>query len=167
MESSTKNPILAVRLRGTAADNPDVRKTMESLRLERTFQARLLETTPSNLGMLRSAKALVAWGEVDPEILGRLLVKRGERDGADGLDEGFVKLLGKTSFEDLAKAVVAGEVGVQALYRAGLKPRFGLHPPRGGVKRSTRRAAAEGCESGCRRARGHQLAKVKRWAAAD
>ncbi len=44
---------------------------MESLGLERTFQARLLENTPSNLGMLRSLKALVAWGEVDPEVLGR------------------------------------------------------------------------------------------------
>ncbi|TMI38649.1 50S ribosomal protein L30, partial [Candidatus Bathyarchaeota archaeon] len=77
MEESSKGLLFAVRLRGTAADNPDVRKTMESLRLERTFQARLLENTPSNLGMLRSAKALVAWGEVDPEILGRLLVKRG------------------------------------------------------------------------------------------
>jgi len=31
----------------------------------------LLENTPSNLGMLRSLKALVAWGEVDPEVLGR------------------------------------------------------------------------------------------------
>ena len=108
MESSNKNPILAVRLRGTASDNPDVQRTMESLRLERTFQARLLENTPSNLGMLRSAKVLVAWGEISPEILGRVLEKRGERDGADGLDDGFLRLLGSSSFDDLAKAVVAG-----------------------------------------------------------
>ena len=159
MEESSKGLLFAVRLRGTAADNPDVRKTMESLRLERTFQARLLENTPSNLGMLRSAKALVAWGEVDPEILGRLLVKRGERDGADGLDEGFVKLLGKTSFEDLAKAVVAGEVGIRALYQSGLKPRFRLHPPRGGFKRSLRRAATDGGELGYRGADINHLVK--------
>src|SRR6266566_3162270 len=82
MESLSKNPILAVRLRGTASDNPDVQRTMESLKLERTFQARLLENTPSNLGMLRSAKVLVAWGEVSPDLLGRVLEKRGERDGA-------------------------------------------------------------------------------------
>ncbi|TMI25037.1 hypothetical protein E6H24_05745 [Candidatus Bathyarchaeota archaeon] len=76
-------------------------KTMESLRLERTFQARLLENSPSNLGMLWSVKALVAWGEVEPEVLGRALAKRGERDGADGLDEGFVKLLGTTKIHKL------------------------------------------------------------------
>jgi large subunit ribosomal protein L30 len=149
MEAS-KIPLLAVRLRGTAGDNPDVEKTMESLKLERTFQARLLDNTPSNLGMLRSVKALVAWGEVDPEILGNVLVKRGERDGTSGLDEGFVRLLGKSSFEDLAKAIVAGEIGLRTLYSAGLKPRFRLHPPRGGFKKSLRRAASDGGELGYR-----------------
>ena len=149
MEAS-KGPLLAVRLRGTASDNPDVLKTMESLKLEHTFQARLLDNTPSNLGMLRLVKALVAWGEIDPEILGRVLWKRGERDGKDGLDEGFLRLLDMSSFEDLAKAVVAGDIQIQALYRAGLKPRFRLHPPRGGFKRSLRRAATDGGELGYR-----------------
>src|SRR5205823_8020220 len=96
------------------------------------------------LGMLRSVKALVAWGEINPEILGHVLVKRGERNGADGLDDSFVRLLGRTSFEDLAKAVVAGEVGIRALYWSGLKPRFSLHPPRGGFKRSLIREIGRG-----------------------
>jgi large subunit ribosomal protein L30 len=151
--------LLAVRLRGTAGDNPDVEKTMESLRLVRTFQARLLDNTPSNLGMLRSVGALVAWGEVDPEILGRVLVKRGERDGAEGLDDSFVRVLGKSSFEEVAKAVVAGEIGLGKLYGAGLKPRFRLHPPRGGFKRSLRRAASDGGELGYRGAEINTLVK--------
>ncbi|HET7405153.1 MAG TPA: 50S ribosomal protein L30 [Candidatus Bathyarchaeia archaeon] len=148
--ADSKNPILAVRIRGTAGDNPDVEKTMESLMMVRPYQARLLDNTPSNVGMLRSVKALVAWGEVDPMLLGHILEKRGEQDGADGVGEQFVRLLGKTSFEDLAKAVVAGEVGIRDLYRAGLKPRFRLHPPRGGFKRSLRRAATDGGELGYR-----------------
>src|SRR2546425_12795379 len=135
MESLSKNPILAVRLRGTAWDNPDVQRTMESLKLERTFQARLLENTPSNLGMLRSAKVLVAWGEVSPDLLGRVLEKRGERDGADGLDDGFLRLLGKSSFSDLAKAVVAGEGRFHDIFRGGVEGEFRLLPPRGGVNR--------------------------------
>ncbi len=150
MEPSGKNPILAVRLRGTAGDNPDVEKTLESLKLQRTFQARLLENNPSTLGMLRSVKAIIAWGEVNPELLEHLLEKRGERDGADGLDEGFVRLFGKPSFGDLAKSIVAGEVGLRELLSAGLKPRFRLHPPRGGFKRSLRRAATDGGELGYR-----------------
>src|SRR5438309_10717202 len=148
MESSTKNPILAVRLRGTASDDPDVRRTIESLKFVRTFHARRLENTPSNLGMLRSAKVLVAWGEVSPDLLGRVLEKRGERDGADGLDEGFLRLLGKSSFEDLAKAVVAGETSLHELLRAGLKVTVRFHPPRGGFERSVRRSATDGGELG-------------------
>jgi large subunit ribosomal protein L30 len=160
MESSpNKNPILAVRLRGTASDNPDVQRTMESLKLERTFQARLLDNTPSNLGMLRSAKVLVAWGEVTPDILGRVLEKRGERDGADGLDDGFLRLLGKSSFDDLAKSVIAGETSLHELLRAGLKVPFRFHPPRGGFKRSLRRAATDGGELGYRGADINGLAK--------
>src|SRR5437016_14216798 len=108
MESPSKNPILAVRLRGTASDNPDVQRTMESLKLEHTFQARLLDNTPSNLGMLRSAKVLVAWGEVTPALLGRVLVKRGERDGADGLDYGSLRLLGEWSFDNLSRSIARG-----------------------------------------------------------
>src|SRR6266566_3862697 len=145
VESSIKNPILAVRLRGTASDDPDVRRTMESLKLERTFQARLFDNTPSNLGMLRSAKVLVAWGEVSPDLLSRVLERRGERDGADGLDDGFLRLLGKTS--------------LQELLRAGLKVPFRFHPPRGGFKRSLRRAATDGGELGYRGADINGLAK--------
>ncbi len=149
MESG-KGPILAVRLRGTAGDPPDVEKTLESLKLERTFQARLLENNDSITGMLRRVKAIVAWGEVNSELLEGLLSKRGERDGADGLDDGFVRLLGKPSLTDLARSVVTGEVGLPALWSAGLKPGFRLHPPRGGFKRSLRRAATDGGELGYR-----------------
>src|SRR5213594_2178897 len=157
--SSNRSPILAVRLRGTASDNPDVRRTMESLKLERTFQARLLDNTPSNLGMLRSAKVLVAWGEVTPDLLGRVLEKRGERDGADGLDDGFLRLLGKSSFDNLAKSIVAGETSLLELLRAGLKVPFRFHPPRGGFKRSLRRAATDGGELGYRGADINNLSK--------
>lgn len=147
---AAKAPLLAVRLRGTAGDTPDVMRTMGSLLLEHTYNARLLENSPSNVGMLRTVKALVAWGEVSPELLSDVLLKRGERDGADGVDEGFLRLLGKTSFDELAKAVVGGEVGIKSLYKAGLKPCFRFHPPRGGFKRSLRRAATDGGELGYR-----------------
>jgi large subunit ribosomal protein L30 len=143
--------MLAVRLRGTAGDNPDIRKTMESLNLKRTFQARLLDNTPSNMGMLRMAKNLVAWGEVQPEILEKILEKRAERETSrEQVDEAFVKRLGQPTLGDLAKSVVAGTVGLRELTRAGLKPLFRLHPPRGGFKRSLRRAASDGGELGYR-----------------
>ncbi len=79
--------------------------------MESTFRARLLESSRSTLGMLRAAKNLVAWGQVNPEVLENLLRKRGEREGNKEFDDEF---------------------------------------PRGGFKRSTRRAATDGGELGYR-----------------
>ena len=151
-EKPKSSCVLAVRLRGTVGDSPDVRKTMDSLMLQRTFQARLLENNASNYGMLRRVKELVAWGEVDPLTLESLLKKRAETEqGSERPSEGFVKSrFGKGSFADLAKSVVAGELQVKGLWKAGLKPRFRLHPPKGGFKRSTRRAFSDGGELGYR-----------------
>jgi large subunit ribosomal protein L30 len=152
LADSSKQPvILAVRIRGTATDNPDVRRTMEILKMESTFRARLLENSPSILGMLRSVKSLVAWGQVDPDVMEALLRKRAEVDGNRKLDEDFVKVFfKKESIADLAKSIVAGDIGIKDLWVAGVKPRFRLHPPRGGFKRSTRRAATDGGELGYR-----------------
>jgi len=143
--------LLAVRLRGTVGDRPEVERTMESLMMERTFQARLLEDNASVRGMLRKAQSLVAWGEVDSGVLAALLVKRAERDGAGKVDEEFVRAqLGINGFDSLAKSLVAGELGLAELWRAGVKRRFRLHPPKGGFKRSTRRAFSDGGETGYR-----------------
>ena len=132
-------------------DTPEVERTMESLMMERTFQARLLEDNASVRGMLRKVQSLVAWGEVDPVVLAALLVKRAERDGAGRVDEEFVRVqLGINGFDSLAKSLVAGELGLRELWRAGVKPRFRLHPPKGGFKRSTRRAFGDGGETGYR-----------------
>ena len=150
-ESARQPVILAVRIRGTATDNPDVRKTMETLKMESTFRARLLESNPSTLGMLRTAKNLVAWGQVNPEVLESLLRKRAEREGNKKLDEEFAKVFfKKENVAELAKSLITGEVGVKDLWLAGVKPRFRLHPPKGGFKRSTRRAATDGGELGYR-----------------
>jgi large subunit ribosomal protein L30 len=152
LAEAPKQPvILAVRIRGTATDNPDVRKTMEILKMESTFRARLLEDNRSTQGMLRAAKNLVAWGQVNPEVMEALLRKRAEREGNKKLDEEFAKVFfKKEDIAELAKSLVAGEIGVKDLWLAGVKPRFRLHPPRGGFKRSTRRAATDGGELGYR-----------------
>ncbi|TMI29952.1 50S ribosomal protein L30 [Candidatus Bathyarchaeota archaeon] len=151
-EKAKAHCVLAVRLRGTVGDAPDVEKTMESLMLQHVFRARLLKSDASTAGMLRSVKALLAWGEPSPAVVEHLLEKRAERDGGPrGLDDAFVKSrFGKESVADLAKSVVAGEVALSDLWRAGLKPRFRLHPPRGGFRRSTRRAFTDGGELGYR-----------------
>jgi len=152
LAKSAKEPvILAVRIRGTATDNPEIRKTMETLKMESTFRARLLENRRSTTGLLLAEKNLVARRQVNPEVLEGLLRKRAERDGNKEFDDEFAKFFfKKENIAELARSVVAGEIGVKDLWLAGVKPRFRLHPPRGGFKRSTRRAATDGGELGYR-----------------
>ncbi len=151
MEKVNAVPLLAVRLRGTVGDSPDVRKTVESLMLEKPFHARLLENSPSIRGMLRNVQTLVAWGEVETSTLEALLRKRAEREGGMGLDEAFVReSLGKDGAGELARSLVAGEMSPKELSRAGVKVRFRLHPPKDGFNRSTRRSFSDGGELGYR-----------------
>ncbi len=119
--------------------------------LDRRFQARLLENNPSMSGMLRSVQSLVAWGEVDAATLEGLLEKRAETGAGRGLPGEFVRSrFGMAGLGELAGALVAGKLPLEDLWRAGLKRRFRLHPPRGGFKRSTRRTFSDGGELGYR-----------------
>ncbi len=150
-EQAEDKCLLAVRLKGTAGDGPTLVKTMESLMLERTFRARLLDNHPSVWGMLQRARTHVAWGEVDVGILEVLLRKRAEREGSDKVDDEFARVqFGKSGLGELARSLAMGELGLKELWRAGVKRRFRLHPPKGGFKRSTRRAFTDGGELGYR-----------------
>ena len=124
---------------------------MKSLMLERTFQARLLENSAPMRGMLNRVRMLAAWGEVDAEVLEMLLRKRAEREGPGALDEDYVRAaLGVAGFGALVVSLATGELTLRKLWRAGVKPRFRLHPPKSGFRRSTRRAFSDGGETGYR-----------------
>src|SRR5207245_11707031 len=98
---------------------------METLKMESTFRARLLESNPSTLGMLRTAKNLVAWGQVNPEVLEHLLRKRAEREGNKEFDDELAKVFfKKETIAHLDKSVVAGEIRVKDLWLGGMTPRF-------------------------------------------
>ena len=97
------------------------------------------------------AKTLVAWGQINQQALEALLRKRAERERGQKLDDDFAKVFfRKESVSDLAKSIVAGEIRIKDLWSAGVKPEFRLHPPKGGFKRSTRRAATDSGELGYR-----------------
>ncbi len=135
-------PILAVRIRGTVGDNAGTELTMKSLGMPYKFNARILPSGPQTLGMLRRAKELVTWGELEPETLKLMLMKRADIDHSTqhGLDDGFAKSnFNAPSVGDLAKSIISGETVLKQLWKAGVRPTFRFHPPKGGFKRSSRR----------------------------
>ncbi|MEM2122246.1 MAG: 50S ribosomal protein L30 [Candidatus Bathyarchaeia archaeon] len=144
--------LVAVRLRGTARINPELQKTLDSLRLKSKYNAVLLYKTPSIKGMLQRAKDHVTWGEADVDTISRLLEHRGRAAGNRRIDDEYVKgeLPEYDSVEKLAAAIASGDISLEKLWKAGINPVFRLHPPKGGFKNTIKRAYGSGGELGYR-----------------
>ncbi len=143
-----------IRIRGRVDVPPDVKKTLQLLRLHKKFHCVIYPADQPGLkGMLQKAKDWITWGELDESTLIELLRRRGRTLGDRLLTDEFVdKMLGKYGvrggIEGLAKALIEGRVKLHKL--EVVKPVFRLHPPRGGFKRSTKRPYNDGGELGYR-----------------
>ena len=120
-----------IRVRGSVRLNPDIKKTLEMLRI---FKVNHLVLVGENAkGMLNTVQSFVTWGEIDEKTLTHLLEKRARLSGNGRPDEKFLKEKGFGSFEELAKAILEGKT---TLEKAGLKPVLRLSPPKKGHKRA-------------------------------
>lgn len=119
--------ILAIRIKGLIGMDPDVRKTLESLGLEKTYTAGLLQDNPSILGMLKKVSRYLTWGRPSKQTLAT-----------------FFSKAGLPADDQHVEAVLRGE---KTLDRAVF---IRLHPPKKGFKRSVKRAYRSGGEYGDR-----------------
>ena len=148
---AVKSYVLAIRLKGEFGTPRQIQSVLDTIRLRRKFNAVLLEKTPSTIGMLRTAKDYVTWGEANQTDIVNLLRERGEfRSGGAVTDAGIREKLGEKSVQDLAAALVGGKVSLGTLWQKGLSPVFRLRPPSGGFERSTKRAYGSRGELGKR-----------------
>jgi large subunit ribosomal protein L30 len=126
---------IAIRIRGTVDVPGDVKDTLNLLRLRRKFAAVILEKNQINLGMLHKAKDYITYGEIDPDTLKQLLLKRAKREGEKPLE-----IAGK-AIDDFMQKFLDNKAKLSDIK---VKPFFRLHPPRGGFKKSTRLSAPKG-----------------------
>jgi large subunit ribosomal protein L30 len=111
-----------VRVRGTAGVKKDIEDTLKKLRLDRVNHCVLVPKTPSFEGMLKKAKYYITWGEINPETLEKLIIKRGRTSGNKRLDK-----------KDALKiAKILGEKPISEIKT--LKSVFRLNPPSKGYK---------------------------------
>ncbi len=146
-------PLMAiVRIRGRVDIKPDIRHTLDMLHIRRKFWATVIPLTPSYKGMLHKVKDYTTYGEIDRETLIQLLKARGELTTGGRLTDEWLEEhkeeTGFSSVEELVDAVMKGEVKLHKLQ--WLKPYFRLHPPKGGFKKTTKRAWNDGGELGYR-----------------
>lgn len=140
---------VVVRLRGPVDVSRDINYTMEFLHLHKRFHATIIPDEDSFRGMLKKTKDYVAWGPATPDLVRELIMKRGRLIGGKPVTEDY--LIEKTrlkSAKEVFKSIASGKLRLKNI--EGLKPVFRLHPPRGGFKRSTKKSASMGGETGYR-----------------
>jgi large subunit ribosomal protein L30 len=127
-----------IRVRGTVNIKPDIKKTMQLLRLTRANHCVLLEENEVYKGMLQIVKDYTTWGEINKETLTKMLSVRGKLIGDKPLTEEYLKKAAPYhSFEKLSEAILENKVKYKDIPE--VKPLFRLNPPKKGhrtVKRS-------------------------------
>ena len=129
-----------IRLRGDVNVSPEIKYTLELLRLHRVNHCVVAEENEYSRGMIKKVKDYVAWGEISGEMLETLLRYRGRVIGGKRLSEEIIHdKTSVSSFAELAQALRSGQITMKELSAQGIKPVFRLHPPRkghSGVKKS-------------------------------
>jgi large subunit ribosomal protein L30 len=127
-----------IRVRGTVNVKPDIRRTMELLRLTRANHCVLLEENDVYKGMLQIIKDYATWGEINKETLSKLLSTRGKLSGDQPLTEDYLKkATSYQSYDKLSEALLENKIRYKEIPE--IKPFFRLNPPKKGhrtVKRS-------------------------------
>ena len=95
-----------IRVRGTVNIKPDIKKTMQLLRLTRANHCVLLEENEVYKGMLQIVKDYTTWGEINKETLTKMLSVRGKLIGDKPLTEEYLKKAAPYhSFEKLSESI--------------------------------------------------------------
>lgn len=123
----------AVRIRGTVLARQEVIDTLKMLRLTRANHCVILPETSSSVGMLRKVQDYITWGEVTPQLIARLLLRRGRVQGGMNLNDAYVKEHSKySSIWDFSQALSKGDANIKDI--KGLNPVLRLSPPLKGYK---------------------------------
>ena len=122
-----------IMLRGSVNVRPEIKDTLNMLRLNRVNHCVFLDENPNNEGMIRKVKDYVAWGNINKESLEMILRMRSELIGGASLTDKYVKEnTNYSSIKSLAKALFGGETSFKDVPM--ITPVFRLHPPRKGHK---------------------------------
>jgi large subunit ribosomal protein L30 len=122
-----------VRVRGIVNIRPDTKKTLQLLNLTRANHCVLLEEKPTTIGMLQVSKDYVTWGEIDKDVLLKLLTSRGKLEGDKKITDDYLK--SSTSygnFDKLSQAIMDNKFKYKDI--PNVKPIFRLNPPKRGYE---------------------------------
>ena len=135
-----------VRVRGIVNVKPDIKHTLELLRLNRVNHCILLEENKVYKGMLQIVKDYTTWGKINKETLSNLMNSRGMLVGDKSITAEYIN--SATSYDNidkLSQAIVDNKFKYKEIPE--VKPLFRLSPPKKGyegIKRSFKNGGALG-----------------------
>lgn len=136
----------AVRIRGIINVNPDIKRTLNLLNLTRANHCVILQEDKSTKGMLQVAKDYITWGEIEKDVLSKLIKSRGRLMGDKQLSEEYLKSsTSHNTIDKLSEAIIGSKFKYKEI--PNIKPIFRLNPPiKGyeGIKRSYKNKGALG-----------------------
>ncbi|MFP4045468.1 MAG: 50S ribosomal protein L30 [Candidatus Aenigmatarchaeota archaeon] len=133
-----------VRIRGTPGTDRKILDTLEMLNLKKKYNCTLIPEESSYEGMLNRVQNFVTWGEIDKELLAKIIEKRARHKEGKDIEE-LLEENEMDSTEDLAEAILEEK----SLKKFNLNPTIPLSPPSGGFKNKTKKIYPKG-ESGYR-----------------
>jgi len=130
--ADSKGLIAVIRITGEVKVKPEIVNTLNRLRLMRKYSCILINSSNKALmGMLWKIRHSVAYGDIDKEMLVKLLKERGKRMASSDFNKSEnLKDAAKADYEKAATDLINGK----KLEEIGFKPFFRLHPPRKGIK---------------------------------
>jgi large subunit ribosomal protein L30 len=127
------------------------------LHLTRNNYGVLIDDRPSFLGMLKTARNFVTWGEASKETVNALIKKKGRLVGNKKSTDEYAQTAGFKSLDELAEALFDGRVEYSKLPK--IQPVFRLRPPTKGFKGKIKKSYGTGGELGYRGENINQLIK--------
>ena len=132
VKKMSENKLAVVLIRGFVNLSPDVKKTLDLLRLRKKHACVVLNDTAENRGMLQKVKDYTTFGVVDEAFFQEILEKRGEVVGQTLISKSETKV----DCKKIASEFFAGKLQLREFVeKYNVKPYFRLHPPIGGFER--------------------------------
>jgi large subunit ribosomal protein L30 len=135
-----------IRVRGVINIKPDIKRTLELLRLTKVNHCCLIENNKYYKGMLQKVKDYTTWGEIDKQTLTKLIESRGMLIGDKPITKEYLEsATSYSNFEELSQEILDKKIVYKEL--PNVKPLFRLHPAKKGlegIKRSYTNGGALG-----------------------
>ncbi len=132
--TKTKKRIAVIRVRGRVRIRRDIEDTMNLMNLTRVNHCIVIDNRTQYRGMIRKINDHVTWGEINDEMLEKLLGKRGRIEGNIKVTDNYVRKNTKfKSVKEFSEKFMKFESELKDIPK--LKPVFRLRPPSRGYER--------------------------------